>query len=87
MTTLNIQLQVDIPPHLPDSLQQTPEAFAQEAKLAMAAKLYEMGRISSGAAATLVGVERVQFLHELQHYKVPMIDLDAEELRQDIASA
>jgi predicted HTH domain antitoxin len=87
MTTLTIQLQVDIPPHLPDSLQQTPEAFAQEAKLAMAAKLYEMGRLSSGTAAALAGMDRMQFLHELQHYKVPMIDLDAEELRQDIAHA
>jgi predicted HTH domain antitoxin len=85
MTTLTIQ--VDVPPRLPDSLQQTPEAFTHEAKLAMAAKLYEMGRLSSGMAAALVGVERVQFLHELQRYKVPMIDLDAEELRQDIDHA
>lgn len=87
MTTLTIQLQVDIPPSLPDSVQQTPEEFAREAKLAMAAKLYEMGRLSSGTAAALAGVSRVQFLHELQHYKVPMIDLDAGELGQDIAHA
>jgi predicted HTH domain antitoxin len=79
--------QVEIPPHLPDTLQQTPEAFAHEAKLAMAAKLYEMGRLSSGAAAALVGMERVQFLYELQHYNVPMIDLNADELSQDIANA
>ena len=55
--------------------------------MAMAAKLYEMGRLSSGMAAALVGMERVQFLYELQHYNVPMIDLDADELRQDIANA
>jgi predicted HTH domain antitoxin len=85
MTILTIL--VDVPPRLPDSLQQTPEAFAHEAKLAMAAKLYEMGRLSSGMAAALAGVERMKFLHELQHYKVPMIDLDAEELRQDIDHA
>ncbi|MDR2113015.1 MAG: UPF0175 family protein [Candidatus Accumulibacter sp.] len=63
MTTLTIRL--DIPPHLPDGLQQTPEAFAHETKLTMAAKLYEIaGRLSSGMTAALAGMERVQFLHE-----------------------
>jgi len=79
--------QVEIPAHLPDVLQQTPEAFAREANLAMAAKLYEMGRLSSGGAAALVGMERVQFLYELQHYNVPLMDLDADELGRDIANA
>ena len=87
MSAHTLQFQVDIPPHLPDSLQQTPEAFAREAKLAMAAKLYEMGRLSSGTAAALVGLGRVEFLHELHYYNVPMIDLNADELQQDIANA
>jgi hypothetical protein len=41
----------------------------------------------AGFRLALVGLERVQFLYELQHYHVPMIDLDADELSQDIANA
>ena len=87
MNAPTLQFLIEVPRHLPDSLQQTPEAFAHEARLAMAAKLYEMGRLSSGTAAALAGMERVQFLYELQHHNVPMIDLDAGELRQDMVNA
>ncbi len=61
--------------------------FAQEAKLAMAAKLFEMKRLSSGMAARLIGMERVAFLAELQRQGVPLMDLDADDLAQDVANA
>ena len=54
-----MQLIVNYPEKLPDALQQSSEQFEREAKMAMAVKLYEMKRISSGTAAALVGVERV----------------------------
>lgn len=47
------QIKIDYPESLPDVLQQTPEQFEQEAKWAMAVKLFEMKRISSGIAAQL----------------------------------
>ena len=59
----------------------------QDAKLAMAIKLYEMKRLSSGMAALLIGITRVQFLGELYRFGVPMIDLDENELAQDILNA
>ena len=46
------------------------EKFAAEAKLAAAMKLYELGRLSSGAAARLAGVPRVVFLGKLADYGV-----------------
>lgn len=55
--------------------------------MARAAKLFEMKRLSSGAAATLVGVDRVAFLLELHRYGVAMIDLTEEELRADFENA
>lgn len=39
----------------------TRNAFDQEARFLLAAKLYEMGRLSSGQAATLCGMDRVIF--------------------------
>jgi predicted HTH domain antitoxin len=80
-------IHVEIPSNLPDALQCTPEAFVQEAKMAMAVKLYEMKRLSSGMAAALVGVSRVAFLVQLHRYGVPVIDLSPEELESDVANA
>jgi len=78
-----MQIIVDVPSHYPDAIQRAPEEFVQEAKLAMAVKLYEMKRLSSGMAARLIGLDRVSFLAHLQHFGVPMIDLDEEELAMD----
>lgn len=82
-----MQLIVDYPEQLPDALQQSPLQFEHEAKMAMAVKLYEMKRLSSGMAATLVGMERVDFLLELHRYGVVAIDLGADELLADLHNA
>jgi predicted HTH domain antitoxin len=82
-----MQLIVNYPEKLPDALQQSSEQFEREAKMAMAVKLYEMKRISSGTAAALVGVERVEFLLDLHRYGVAAIDLSADELQADLDNA
>ena len=81
------QLKIDYPETLLDALQQTREEFEQEAKMAMAVKLFEMKRISSGLAAQLAGVDRVSFLLNLHRYGVAMIDLTQEELLSDLKNA
>jgi len=43
-----MQLTVDFPDRLPDVLQETKEEFEFEVKMALAAKLFQMKRISSG---------------------------------------
>lgn len=82
-----MQIIVEVPKNYLDAMHRAPEDFAQEAKLAMAAKLFEMKRLSSGMAASLIGMDRVTFLAQLQRFGVPMIDLDADELAQDILHA
>ena len=84
---MSLQLTIDYPETLPDALQQTPEQFEQEAKMALAVKLFEMKRLSSGMAAALVGMERVSFLLNLHRYGVAAIDLTEEELRSDLENA
>ena len=54
---------------------------------AMAIKLFEMKRLSSGQAAALVGTDRVSFLLNLDRYGVAMIDLSEEELESDLENA
>ncbi len=82
-----MQLVIDYPQLLPDTLQQTRSDFEQEAKMAMAVKLFEMKRLSSGVAAKLAGVDRVTFLLNLHRYGVAMIDLDDEDLLMDLQNA
>jgi len=82
-----MQILVEVPANLPDAAQCTPQQFMHEAKLAMAIKLYEMKRLSSDMAASLVEMSRVQFLGELHRYGVAVIDLENDELSQDIINA
>jgi predicted HTH domain antitoxin len=85
--TMSHQITINYPETFPDALQQTREQFEQEAKWAMAVKLFEMKRLSSGMAAELIGIDRVSFLLNLHRYGVPMIDLTEEELLSDLENA
>jgi len=78
---------VEYPDALPDALQMSQSEFEREAKLAMAVKLFETGRLSSSQAAELAGLARVEFLFELKRFGVSPIQTTAEELHEDIANA
>jgi predicted HTH domain antitoxin len=80
-------LSVDYPETFPDSLHMSRAEFEREARLAMAAKLFGTGRLSSGQAAGLIGMGRVAFLAELGRLGVPTIQVGAEELDGDLAAA
>ena len=55
--------------------------------MAMAVKLFEMKRLSSGMAAKLADMDRVTFLLNLYRYGVAISDLDDEELLADLHNA
>lgn len=78
---------INYPEMLPEALQKTKTEFEEEAKMAMAVKLFEMRKLSSGMAAELVGISRVAFLLNLHRYGTPMIALSEEELKSDLAHA
>jgi predicted HTH domain antitoxin len=65
----------------------SPDEFAEEARLLLAARLYEQGKLSSGQAARLCGKGRVDFLFSLARVGVPMSNLrpDDADLEIDFA--
>ena len=82
-----MEIVLQLPQSLPDAMQRSPEEFTRDARMAMAVKFYEMKRLSSGMAAQLAGVPRIEFLLELHRYGVPVIDLTADEITSDAANA
>ena len=65
----------------------TPEEFHEEAKILIAVKLYEMGRLSTGAAAGFANVPKPLFLYKLSDYGVDTFALSGEEIQRDLAGA
>lgn len=59
------------------------DAVGARLLLAAAAKLFEMGELSSGAAARLAGIPRAAFLTKLADFGVDTFCLTEEELRKE----
>jgi len=73
-------IRIEYPEDIPAVLNLSPERFEQEAKLGLAVKLYEMGRLSSGQGARLAGVSRAFFLLECRRYGAATLDWDQTEI-------
>lgn len=61
--------------------------FEKEARRALAVKLYELGRITSGQAAEMAGVSRLDLLLDCPEYGTPSVKWDAEELASEFGQA
>ena len=77
------ELTMTIPDESLRALADSPEEAGAELRMLAAVKLFELKELSSGAAAQLAGISRVEFLHRLGDYGVPLFDLSADELEQE----
>lgn len=80
-------IRIEIPDEVALALKSEPDALASEVGMAAAVKLYELGRLSSGAAAQLAGIPKPIFLSRLADYNVSTFTLTEEELQQDLDDA
>ena len=56
--------------------------FARELRMLAAVKLFELGRLSSGRAAELAGMVRVEFLLQLNRYQVFPLEAELSDLER-----
>ena len=78
MTTRRIV--IDVPEKVLLAEKVDESSFARELRILAAVKLYELGRLSSGRAAELAGMPRVEFLLELGRYKVFPFEAELSDL-------
>ncbi len=79
--THTLKIEMD---ELIEAMETTPADFDREFKFLALAKLYELGKISSGRAARICGMGRVELLLSLARVGVPMSNLTEKELKEDL---
>lgn len=77
-------LTIEYPPEVLWALQEEPQQFEAEARLLLAIKLYEIGRLSTGLAAQLAGVPRSAFIFLLGQHNLSPFGVGPEELAEDL---
>jgi predicted HTH domain antitoxin len=80
-------LAIEYPPDVLWALQQEPEEFEDEARLLLALKLYESGKLSTGLAARLADTPRSAFIFLLGRYGLSPFGETPDELEEDLANA
>ena len=60
------------------------EISEDEARLLLAIKLYEVGRLTLGQSAKLAGYSKRAFIELLGKYGVPVVAYSPEELREEV---
>ena len=82
---MGTQITVTYPKFLADSLKMQNSEFEKEIKTLSLVKLYEVGKVSSGIAAKILGISRIDFLDLLGFYHVSVFP-DADDLEADFAA-
>ena len=77
-------LTISYPDMLLKELNVSESEFAHEMKFLLAAKLYELGKISSGKAAKMCALDRVSFLEKLGQYQIPAINIQGDEIEKEV---
>jgi len=81
-------INVEYPESLAHLLRLKGKEFEFEIKASSLVKLYELGKVSSGVAAKVLGISRIDFYELLAKYNVSVFgEYDADELKKDIKNA
>lgn len=81
------EVTINLPEESLMALNLTQEQMGAELRLAAAIKFYELGRLSSGAAAQLAGLPKPVFLQKLSEYGLDTFNLTEAEVLEDLERA
>jgi predicted HTH domain antitoxin len=78
------ELTIRYPAGLERAIHLTKEEMEQHLRLMAALKMFELGKISSGKAAELAGMSRVEFFEACGRYRVSLFNYSEEELQGEL---
>jgi len=81
------QIEISYPETLAFSLKMKNQEFEREMKIISLVKLYELGKISSGMAAKILNVSRLDFLTILSFYNTSYFSTSEKDLESDFNNA
>jgi predicted HTH domain antitoxin len=74
----------DVPEGALSALRLSPTEFVKEMRLAAALLWYSHGEISQSKAAEIADTSRAEFIGELAHRRIPVVQVTPEELQDEI---
>ena len=81
------QIEISYPETLAFSLKMKNQEFEREMKIISLVKLYELGKISSGMAAKILNISRLDFLTILSLYNASYFSTSEKDLELDFNNA
>lgn len=79
-------VRVDLDEAVAGLLHQTNQPVAEAANEMIVLELYRRGSVSSGKAAELLGMARVDFIRHASHLGIPFIDMTSDEWEAEKAA-
>lgn len=77
-------LTIDYPEGLETAVSTTRQELEAQIRLMAALKMFELGKLSSGKAAQLAGMSRVEFFEMCGRYHVSIVNYTAEEISAEL---
>jgi len=78
------ELKIRFPRGFEHAVHMTRSELEQHIRLMAALKMFELGKVSSGKAAELAGMSRVEFLETCGRYRVSPFNCPPEEVREEL---
>jgi predicted HTH domain antitoxin len=78
------ELKIKYPSGFELAVHMTKEEMEQHIRLMAALKMFELGKVSSGKAAQLAGMPRVEFLETCGRYRVSIFNYPPEEVEEEL---
>ncbi|MEA3308290.1 MAG: UPF0175 family protein [Chloroflexota bacterium] len=79
-----LEIKLNCPEGLAEAVRTTPAELETQIRLMAALKMFELGKLSSGKAAELAGLSRVEFLDVCGRYHVPLFNYPPPELESEL---